>query len=106
MAVACVDILTFVPPPMSSKVYKVCESSGPERDLNPYFWFGSYSVTSKVPWIRCPMKWPMLRKNVPTPNAALRSLRGFQSPILPLKIIFRCADEIEDLLDGPVDEFG
>ena len=39
------------------------------------------------------------------PNAALRNLSGFQSPVLPLKIVFRCADEIEDLFDGPVDKF-
>ena len=30
---------------------------------------------------------------------------GFQSPILPLKVVFRCAGEIEDLFDGSVDEF-
>ena len=34
------------------------------------------------------------------------SLGGFQDSVLPLKIVFRCADEIKDLLDGPVDEFG
>ena len=39
-------------------------------------------------------------------HAAFGHLCRFQSPILPLKIVFRCAGEIEDLLDGPVDEFG
>ena len=38
-------------------------------------------------------------------HAAFGNLGGFQSPVLPLKIVFRCAGEIEDLLDGPVDEF-
>ncbi len=37
-------------------------------------------------------------------NSALSHPGGGQGAVLPLKIIFGCANEIEDILDGPVDQ--
>lgn len=104
VALAWVETFNFVPPPASSKVYEVCECSGPESDLNPYFLFGSYSVTSKLPSISTAHEMADAAKKSSHADAACRNLGGFQSPVLPLKIVFRYADEIEDLFDGPVDE--
>src|SRR4030067_3696458 len=47
-----VDILIFVLPPVTSKVYKVCESIGPDNDLNPYLLSGSDSMISLFPFFR------------------------------------------------------